>query len=160
MMKPQFFPPLSRAVVAISRSFGIPKNTLLTWKKHHGTGDNYRGYLYDKLAVITQMEQGIEKKIKAIFTRQELMALWGSLNGTMYNMQLIEDPSALSYGFRDYCHYDRMESQQFTEGELSLFSEHVSEKLDALSMFERYVLLVFIKTQPEYIFGKEEKDAH
>ena len=154
----RYFPKLDKPEEKIEESFGVPKNTLLSWKKHHNYSDNYRGYFYDKLAVITKLEENVVAKLKTLFTQKELMALWGSLNGTMEQMHLFETPQALSNNFRDYCYYEAMEAQQFTDDELQLFANRVGEKLDSLVEFEKYVLFQFIKsdTGNKYIFCELE----
>jgi hypothetical protein len=63
----------------------------------------------------------------------------------MITKDLIFVKEALGYGFIDYCNYEAMEASQFT-GDLEKFAKVVSEKLNNLTEFERYVLVEYISS--------------
>lgn len=145
MQKTRYFPKLKDNTKNLAR-YNIPYNTALGWKKQQNNTSDYKGLLYDRLSVYITMEINTEKKIKQLFTKKELKAIWGSLNGNMYSMDLIESKNYLAYGFKDYCVYNSMEAGQFTD-DLEVFSKTVSEKLLTLVEFERYVLLEFLRSE-------------
>lgn len=129
----------------VAKSFGVPENTIIKWKKAQTEGDNYRGYMYDKMSLIAKMEKDTEQKLKKLFTAKELMALWGAFaKSTMYSYDMIEMKNALEYGFSDYCAYEGMEASQFTD-DLQTLKENVCKKLSSLCDFEKYVFLMMLK---------------
>ena len=141
----RLFPQVS--IKDTERSFSVPYNTLVGWKKYQTQEGNYRGGLYDKLAIITKLEKNTIKKVQSLFDENEMRALWGAFaKSTMLTMDLIEMRGALKMGFSDYCLYESMEASQFTDKDLEVFAKNVGEKLESLCEFEKYVLLLYLRS--------------
>lgn len=144
----RYFPKI--AIAEVVERFGIPKQTAYDWQKREERED-WRGGLIDKLRMFTFLQNEALKKLKVLFTKKEMMALWGSLKSTMITAELVENKDYLKFGFADYCEYESMEAAQF--GEVLILCKSVCDKLDALDMFERYCLLEFIINDKNEIFS-------
>jgi len=146
-MKTRYFTQTKKDEIA--KNYLIPTTTLTGWEKKRTVSSDWRGLLFDKLSLFTEIEKATLVKLKQIFNKKELQAIWGCLKSTMITSDLIFMKEALGYGFVDYCNYESMEASQFTD-DLEKFSKIVSEKLNSLTEFEKYALL-------EYITSKESQ---
>ena len=136
--------------VEVSNRFKIPTTTISDWAKKQELED-WRGELCDKLKVFVFLQDETTEKLKKLFTKKEMMALWGSLKSTMITMDLVENADFLKFGFADYCVYEEMEAAQF--GDVSVLSKSVCDKLSALGAWERYCLLEYIQNGQKEIFA-------
>lgn len=154
MQKTRWFVNLKEPSKRIEKRYGVPYNTALGWQKKQMDESDYRGYLFDQLAMYITLEDRAVQKIKNYFQKNELQAIWGSLKSTMITPDLVFS-DALSFGFKDYCIYESEEASQFA-GNLDLFARTVSAKIDSLTEFEKFVLLNFVRSDEikEYIFGE------
>ena len=66
----------------LTESYLIPRTTLLGWKEKRGNPTDWRSIVLDRLSLLTEMQDRTTEKIKAIFKKEELMAIWGSLKST------------------------------------------------------------------------------
>ena len=110
------------------------------------------------LDILSALKEKELKRIKALFNRKELMALWAAYDATLFNAATF-DPSVLAFGWRDYCTYKAMEASQFTDN-LALFSQVVSDKLSSLNPFSCFVLIDYLKDKrnANEIFKGEEDE--
>ncbi|CAA6807568.1 MAG: Unknown protein [uncultured Sulfurovum sp.] len=155
--KTRWFANISEPSKQLEKRFQVPYNTALGWQKKQTDSSDYKGYLFDHLVLFLRLEQNTIIKLKQLFKKDELKALWGALKSTMYTIDIIEMDKALAYQFADYCVYESTEAQQFTQEGLEVFSVNVTKKLNDLVEFEKLVLLEFLRSKEgnQYVFDKE-----
>ena len=151
MQKTRYFPHIKKE--EISKKYSIPVQTLTGWEATQREENNWRGFLFDRLGLYVQLENTTLEQLKHKFNKKEWQGLWGSLKSTMITRDLVFMKEALSWGFVDYCYYESIEAEQFTDN-LELFAKTVSDKLQNLTEFEKYVMLDFIRSDEgkNYIF--------
>ena len=62
----------------LTESYLIPRTTLLGWKEKRGNPTDWRSVVLDRLSLLAEMQDRKTEKLKAIFKKDELMAIWGS----------------------------------------------------------------------------------
>ena len=130
---------------SINKEFKIPLGTLRDWEK--ADYENWRATLLDRVKLFVYLKEESLKKLLNIFTKQELQALWGALNGTLITVEDI-NKEHLANSFQNYCYYNKGEAGQFIEDTnitLEEFSMIVSSKILRLTEFEIYTLIDNIK---------------
>ena len=136
----------------LTETYLIPRTTLLGWKEKRGNPTDWRSIVLDRLSMLADMQERSTEKIKALFKKEELMAIWGSLKSTLIDKEIIKNPDYLTFGFADYCIYEEIEAAQFCDGNTKIMSEIVCEKLKSLNEFERFALVEYIRSKK----GQEE----
>ena len=136
----------------LTESYLIPRTTLLGWKEKRGNPTDWRSVVLDRLSLLTEMQDRTTEKLKAIFKKDELMAIWGSLKSTLIDKEIIKNPDYLTFGFADYCIYEETEASQFCNTDTKKMSEVVCKKLKNLSEFKRFALLEYMRSEK----GKKE----
>ena len=131
----------------LTESYLVPRTTLLGWKEKRGNPTDWRSVVLDRLSLLVEMQDRTTEKLKAIFKKEELMAIWGSLKSTLIDKEIIKNPDYLTFGFADYCIYEEIEASQFCNADTKKMSEVVCEKLKNLSEFERFALLEYIRSE-------------
>lgn len=130
----------------ISTRYKMPVRTAGDWANNNKE-DDYRGFLADRLKLYIALENETIENIKKLFTKQELMALWGSLKSTIIDFSLVENPQYLIFGFQDYCIYEEMEAAQF--GDIEILQKSVIEKLQRLDSWGRYCLFEYLQNSKD-----------
>ena len=140
--KNRYFVRIKEPAKEIERRYGVPYTTLLRWSREQNSGGSRKGYTFDRLSLLASFEIEAEEKIKKLFSRNELLALWGAFaKSTIPSVDLFA-PGTMEWGFSEYCEYEAMEAAQF--GEISELEKAVTDKLKQLSSFERFVLLEYL----------------
>ena len=136
----------------LTESYLIPRTTLLGWKEKRGNPTDWRSIVLDRLSLLAELQDRTTEKIKAIFKKEELMAIWGSLKSTPTHKEIIKNPDYLAFSFADYCIYEETEASKFCNTDTKKMSEVVCKKLKNLSEFERFALLEYMRSEK----GKKE----
>jgi len=133
----------------LKEKFLLPASTITTFEQVQKDG-NWRPVVLDRLKLYLQLEEDTVTKLKEVFSKKELQALWGSLKSTIIDYTSIDNPQLLAYGFVDYCIYEEMEAQQF--GDIEALKKAMPQKLNTLSKWEVYCLLEYLQNDSEDIF--------
>ncbi len=136
----------------IVERYKMPIQTVSDWSEQDNYEECWEGALIDTLKTFLIIEKENKARLKSLFTKTEMQALWGCFRSTIFDSSFVEMPEYLKYGFEDYCKYEQIEAQQF--GNTEELCKDIFTKLDTLNSFDRFCLLEFLQKDKKEIFNE------